>query len=185
MRQIKETCCFVAADLPTTQRLARETTTLEKSYLLPDGGRLSIGPERYEAAEVMFKPSMVGHDVSSLAELYYDSVKACPMDTRMTLYTNTVLSGGGTLLPGFSTRLKRDVKKIFVANDLRGDESRLETTSWRMNVDDPPMRGSFVWRGGAVLADMIKDDPVEWVSKHDYDEQGVARCVARFTTPDG
>lgn len=180
VRQLKETFCFAAADPKAAHKLARETTTLERTYRLPDGQTvMAVGSERFEAVETLLRPSLAGHDIDSLADLYWDSVQACPIDTRMLLFGNTVLSGGSSLFPGMSTRLRRDVTKLFVQNGLKGDASRLETSSWRMGIVDAPTRGTGVWQGGSSYGDLIRDDVAYWVTKQDYEELGVTvRCTA-------
>jgi actin-related protein 2 len=43
----------------------------------------------------------------------------------------------------------------------------------KIAVEDPPRRKHFVFLGGSVLADVMKDKPEFWITKQEYDEQGL------------
>eukprot|EP01013_Petalomonas_cantuscygni_P040339 TRINITY_DN72244_c0_g1_i1.p1 TRINITY_DN72244_c0_g1~~TRINITY_DN72244_c0_g1_i1.p1 ORF type:complete len:442 (+),score=92.81 TRINITY_DN72244_c0_g1_i1:115-1326(+) len=180
VRQLKEKFCFVAADRAFSDRLAQETTVLERRCTLPDGRTITIGSERFEAAETIFSPHLAGIEAEPLGVTYYEAVQKVDMDTRKALFQRTVLSGGSTMFPGFTTRFKRDVTDVFVSRALRGDRDKLAHSSWQLRVSDPPRRKELVFLGGAVLTELIRDNMSEWVTKQDFAEQGAARCIERF-----
>ena len=66
---------------------------------------IRIGRERFEAAEIMFNPSLIGHEFEGVAEMIMSTIKDCDIDVRKHLYENIILSGGSTMYPGFPTRL--------------------------------------------------------------------------------
>lgn len=47
--------CYVAYDLEEERNLARNTTVCIENYDLPDGTRIKIGRERFEAPEALFQ----------------------------------------------------------------------------------------------------------------------------------
>jgi actin-related protein 2 len=47
VRDIKEQLCFVSYDTKKDQKLANETTLLDKEYTLPDKSIIKVGRERY------------------------------------------------------------------------------------------------------------------------------------------
>ena len=49
---------------------------------------------------------LAGKEMQGFHELVYNSVMKCDMDVRRNLYENIVLSGGTTMYPGLSERLK-------------------------------------------------------------------------------
>jgi actin-related protein 2 len=51
LRNIKETQCYVSYDIERDRRLARETCVVNRDYRLPDKKKITIGRERFEAAE--------------------------------------------------------------------------------------------------------------------------------------
>lgn len=62
VREIKEKLCFVSGDLQTDHRLANETTCQDATYTLPDGRKILMGSERFEAPEILFNPNKSGYD---------------------------------------------------------------------------------------------------------------------------
>ena len=97
-------------------KLATETTTLMKTYELPDGRVIKLGPERYMAPEILFQPSLIGKESKGIHECLFDSINKADMDIRPDLYKHILLSGGTTLLPGFSSRLKKEVLRLYEEN---------------------------------------------------------------------
>lgn len=45
------------------------------SYSLPDGSRLELGNCRFRAAEVLFRPELIGEECPGLAYLVNDSIR--------------------------------------------------------------------------------------------------------------
>lgn len=44
---------------------------------------------------------------------------------------------------------------------------------FKIRIEDPPRRKDMVFIGGAVLADVTKDRDAFWMSKQEYQEQGL------------
>lgn len=44
---------------------------------------------------------------------------------------------------------------------------------FKIRIEDPPTRKDMVFIGGAVLADVRKDRDSFWLSKQEYQEQGL------------
>ncbi len=170
VRQIKEKLCYVSYDLEADHKLADETTVLVESYTLPDGRTIRVGSERFEAAECLFQPHLVDREQPGIAEMLFDTIQAADMDVRSSLYRAIVLSGGSSMYPGLPSRLEKEMKQLWLSRVLRGDKTRL--SKFRIRIEDPPRRRHMVFLGGAVLANIIQDNPSLWVTKQEWDEVG-------------
>jgi actin-related protein 2 len=178
VQQIKEKLCYVAHDLDQERQLALETTVLVESYTLPDGRTIKLSGERFEAPEVLFRPSLLGMEVSGVAEQVFKVINSAPLDDRRKLYKQIVLSGGTTMYPGFATRLERELERLYEERILKGQTDRSMKNV--ICIEAPPRRKNMVLLGGAVYANLVKDTPAQWISRCDYEEQGNDRCVQRL-----
>ncbi|KAG2494443.1 hypothetical protein HYH03_007495 [Edaphochlamys debaryana] len=168
VRDIKEAHCYVAFDYARELKLARETTHVMRSFSLPDGRVIRLGPERFMAPEVMFNPRLLDIEAPGVAEMAFNAIQDAPIDNRRGLYEHIVISGGSTMYPGMSTRMDKEMRALYLERVLKGDMAGLRKL--KLHIADPPNRKHMVFLGGAVLADIMKDHTDFWITRQQYAE---------------
>ena len=73
---------------------------------------LQVGPAKFRAPELLFRPDLIGEECEGLHEVLTFSIQKSDLDLRRTLFSNIVLSGGSTLFRGFGDRLLSEVKQL-------------------------------------------------------------------------
>jgi len=173
VREMKQKMCYVAHDIEAERRLARETTLVDRQYTLPDSRVIRIGAERFMAPEILFSPSQHGlGDGVGLAELVFNTVRKSDIHVQKDYFSHIVLSGGTTMFPGLSSRLEKDVRRLYLEKVLNGDRSR--AAKFRCCVEDPPRRQHMVFLGASILADSHEQQGSSpwWVTREEYNECG-------------
>jgi len=157
-REIKETVGRVPLNLDVESRQGGNARSLA---LTPGGLPIEIDQERLLVGEALFNPSLLGEDsVGALGvhQLLYNALQKCDLETRRDFYGNLLVSGGATMMDGFTQRLQEEI-------------ARLIPSSMKSRVVAPPERKYSVWIGGSILASLSTFQSM-WMSKSEYEEDG-------------
>ena len=156
--------------------LDAETTCFEEDYVLPDGTKITIGKERFEAPEILFTPWIGNLECCGLGELVFESIRGADTTLRPKLYKNILLCGGTTFLPGFRDRLLLEMKKSYKEFVNKNPKKDLDLL---IDVVAPPRRNINVFMGGALYAGVL-DNTKNWISRSDYEESGFQKIQAKI-----
>lgn len=113
-----------------------------------------------------------------LEEVVDDAVQSCPIDYRIKLYKNIVLSGGSTLFDGFDKRLQTGLQKR-VSDRLMGYSSAYTREAADKEIPCTVAQNIVqryaVWFGGSVLGSQPNFANV-CKSREQYQEYGPSIC---------
>ncbi|MCR8433090.1 MAG: actin family protein [Crenarchaeota archaeon] len=141
-RDIKEKLCYLAVDYKAELEKAKKIPkAVAATYELPDGRVIELVEERFQSPEIMYSPMLIGLEAKPLDELVLDSIFACDIDVRPSMYSNIVVSGGNTMIPNFAQRLEKELKEIVP-----------EKARDKVAVEAPEERIYGVFIGGSILA---------------------------------
>jgi actin-related protein len=158
VRDIKEKLTYVALNFDDELKSCENSSSVEKSFELPDGQVVVLGSERFRCPEVLFKPEDMGKEMDGIHTSTYNTIMRCDVDIRRELYSNVVLSGGTTMFPGIGERMTKELQA-------------LAPSTMKIKVVAPPERKYSVWMGGSILSSLSTFQSM-WISKSEYDESG-------------
>ena len=120
---------------------------------------MSIGYERFLGPEMFFHPEFMSNEYREPIDLLVDqAIQNSPIDIRRRLYKNIVLSGGSTLIQGFSQRLHKEVKRR-VEDRLKSyralAKSGITIPDIEVNVSQNMVQKYAVWFGGSFIASNV------------------------------
>ena len=139
VKDIRDKLSYLALDYELELKRAKESSDIEKNYELPNGQVISIGKERFVAAECLFQPKMIGKDPTGLHEIVFNSIMKSDVDIRRDLYENVVVVGPHSMYPGMRERLMKDLNRVLFFNA-------------KSKVIAPTERKYAVWIGGSLSA---------------------------------
>eukprot|EP00178_Gracilaria_changii_P002715 TRINITY_DN13_c0_g1_i4.p2 TRINITY_DN13_c0_g1~~TRINITY_DN13_c0_g1_i4.p2 ORF type:complete len:402 (-),score=103.41 TRINITY_DN13_c0_g1_i4:1112-2317(-) len=164
VRRLKERFCYVAEDAREQERrvVAQGGAggALGVRATLPDGNQIALGAERFRAAEIAFRPALVGSEQLGAAQCVLSCVQQVDMGARATLLANVLLTGGSTLLPGFARRVLRELRAAQRSRD------------GALRVYAPRDRLSSAFSGGSILGSLSSTLRSLAVWRSEYFEHG-------------
>uniref|UniRef100_A0AAZ3RKP8 Actin-like protein 6A n=1 Tax=Oncorhynchus tshawytscha TaxID=74940 RepID=A0AAZ3RKP8_ONCTS len=157
------------SDSPYDEQVAAQMPTVH--YELPNGYNCDFGAERLKIPEGLFDPSnakgLSGNTMLGVGHVVTTSVGMCDIDIRPGLYGSVVVTGGNTLISGFTDRLTRELSQKTPPS------MRLKLIANNTTVE----RRFSAWIGGSILASLGTFQQM-WISKQEFEEGG-KQCVDR------
>jgi centractin len=153
---MKEEICYMTPTQVADDAAAEKDAKTQ--YQLPDGQVVTVASERYQAPNVLFDPSLFGSEEPGAADILVNSIMKSDIDLRSKLFSQIVLAGGSTLLPGFGDRMLYEVR------------SRSPSHT-KIRISAPPERLHSAYVGGSILASLATFKSM-WVSRAEYEEHG-------------
>ena len=74
VRELKEKYCFVSCDINQDRKLDKETTYYNSYTKLPDGRKIRISCEKFEAPEILFQPHLVQNEEPGVHEILFNCI---------------------------------------------------------------------------------------------------------------
>ena len=160
--RLKEKLCYVSMD--AKQELKKMGSRSAAEFELPDGSKISVGPERFQCTEVLFQPSLLDHQTPGLPSLIHQSITASDPKLSSELHSRIVLSGGNTMFRGYKERMLKEITSL---SPLPSKKKSV------INVVAQEDRSLCSWIGGSILASLSSFKDM-WVTNKEYQEFGPA-----------
>ncbi|CAE7714483.1 ARP4 [Symbiodinium microadriaticum] len=186
-RDIKESVCrMVDSSSALLEGDPRYVNMPLIPYVLPDGTVLDIGPERFQAPELLLDPARALLDSAELEtlglsasspggvpfttdpvqKLILDTVLRCEADAQAAMVSNLIICGGNAGFEGTPERIRNEVERIVHAN----------APTWKIRMvaaSSASERTLSTWIGGSILGSLGSLHEM-WMGRSEYDEYGSA-----------
>uniref|UniRef100_A0A914GW17 40S ribosomal protein S3 n=1 Tax=Globodera rostochiensis TaxID=31243 RepID=A0A914GW17_GLORO len=138
-------------------------------YGFPCGYRRDFHAERAKIPEALF--DLKHADLSeteratlmSVAQVALTSCNTCDIDIRPSLYSNLIVTGGNSLIVGFTDRLNHDLAQ--------NCPSTIKIRVSNPNYSTSTERRFGAWIGGSIVSSLGTFQQL-WISKGEYEESG-------------
>ena len=170
IRLASEEHLYVSLDEKEEQGKWLESDKLIRSVNIINETYTKLDEIRFKAPEILFKkePLSIIKKQGTLTDAIIESIQKCDKDLVRALYSNIILSGGGTMYEGFKERFIQDISKKVP-----------EYTTFNVTADSDRLISS--WIGGSILTGLkMFEERGLWVTKAEYNEKGssaVDRCI--------
>ncbi|KAF8475520.1 actin family [Kalaharituber pfeilii] len=144
-----------------------------RPFEFPDGFNTVVGADRFRVVEGMWQTNMILADPSfpipnptdptsilTIPQLIQQSINAVDVELRPLLLNNVVVTGGSSLLYGFTDRINTELSNLYPGPRVR------------LNAPGITVERKFAsWLGASILASLGTFHQL-WISKREYDEHG-------------
>ena len=178
---IKEEMCFFSQDFPKDMKLAKESDTYIKNFILPEYRHkpptffenennskfiIKLNNLRFIVPELLFNPNIIGIEAGGIHEGILSSINECHNDYKDLLYQNIITNGGNTRIAGFNQRLCQELSSSVDYSFVKGVQI-FGQEKYENNVyEEPVIEGMKIFSmDNEVIQDLA-------ITRNDYDEIG-------------
>ncbi|UXI17762.1 hypothetical protein NH340_JMT03704 [Sarcoptes scabiei] len=133
-------------------------------YEFPNGYNMDLTSDRFLIPEALFDTSQIkgfNSTVMGMSQIVTASIGLCDVEIRTSLPGSVIVTGGNTLINGFTERLNRDLTTKTPAS-----------MRYKLIIPNSSIERRYSpWIGGSILASLSTFQQM-WVSKQEYEEQG-------------
>lgn len=174
VRDLKCAICRVAEEYKPIEAAKRQSGNRpdidpNARHELPDGTPIAFAEDiGMTIAEMMFQPRLMSTasrtaDFNGIPAAISNCIQKCDPDLRKDLLGTIILTGGTSLMPGYSERVHKE---------LQADERFSGTNKFKIVSHSAGLERQFSsWIGGSILASLGTFQQL-WVSRVEYNEHG-------------
>ncbi|KAJ6224338.1 hypothetical protein RDWZM_002883 [Blomia tropicalis] len=133
-------------------------------YEFPNGYNMDLTSDRFLIPEAIFETTNIkgiSSSVMGMSQIVTTCVGLCDVEIRSSLYGNVIVTGGNSLLNGFTERLNRDVVT-----------KTPPSMRYKLIIPNSSVERRYgAWIGGSILASLGTFQQM-WISKQEYEEEG-------------
>ena len=154
-----------------------DSSGIEISRDSPEWYQLHLATEQIRISEILFQPSIIGHEQAGISETVEFILKKFSPAIQEKLVSNVFVTGSLAGLPGIKTRLEKDLKQM-----------RPFKSSFNVTIAKYP--SADAWNGAKKFANDHPSPSPAYITRQEYEEMGseylsTHHCSNMYTpTPD-
>ncbi|VDN27421.1 unnamed protein product [Gongylonema pulchrum] len=137
-----------------------------------------------QSADIDTRLEFYKHIVLSGGSTMYPGLQSRLERELKQLYLDRVLKGNTEAFQKFKIRIEAPPRRqhmVFLGGAVLANIMRDRDTKFKIRIEAPPRRQHMVFLGGAVLANIMRDRDTDfWISKNEYVEGGIERCLGKL-----
>ncbi|KAI8849382.1 actin family [Chytridium lagenaria] len=144
-----------------------------------NGKKITVGPARLKAHEILFRPEEAGKTSIGIAEAIFNAVLGATdfLDKRLALWDNVILTGGVSAVKGLRERLENEILLYLAASETSNEFQAKEIKYVKIPEYFSAFRdrnSDAVYLGGTIVARLTLHSGGQHITKADYNELGPA-----------